>query len=1258
MRSVTFTVVLLASILLLPSPTRFARAQGGLACPPSAKATDEERRALLSTAGKYLAALKAKDWDTAQEMAGTLLASFNHSQALMRDLLQPLEIERMSFEVGEAELQPCRASVSYRLSLKAVDPRTRKPAIDVTGLRRVTQWMRVACECPPNDITPWVLVRDQADVGEMAAALAAAKSPQEQRLLLLNKDESELKELAAAFARRGYESFEQGREAEALAAFGLNRVVVGEMRHQRTVWNQNNAAVLERALAEAEKRNDPGGRGSLLFSLAQEYAELGEYTRALKLFEESLRLLGPGGGDEAAGAYAGVAAINRNRGDYERAIEYFSKSAEIYRPLAARGDKDAKEGLLDALFNLAFLHEALGREDLAQKAYDALGRAAGKGSLEEALFLLLRGVVKTVKGNVAEAVGDMEAASGMLERVESEDKETFSFMASFLLVEPYLRRNDYPQAARHLARARDFLRLAKEDEVPEDIVLLLESMLYGVQGDERLAASRAGQIYGELIGQMLKGSGVVDTAASGRRDAKPPFVLLPNVLALQAANNLIGGVLGDAPASESFDLADVLKAAALAYLIRGDLPTARLWFSRALRLAEDDGDVVLAAQMHRQIGDTYRREKNYPQALNHYRKSLQSLEGARLPLTLHLTERDPNTTSAWLNIARVYAESGDPEQALAAYRKIFERGGRFYRLLDTTILYEMAELNFKLGRHGEALDIVERALTAATRGGDRDVLWKLHTLAGRARRALKQEEPAAHSFAEAIREVEASRVRVVGGGRIAARFFEDKLSPYHEMISMLVEQGRCAEAFAYAERSKSRVLLDVLRRGGAASRPLTAAEREKERALRVRMFAADREYTSAQEGAREGQLRVKRLEARLEYEAFRVGLLLPGTEDTSKPGAPAEVIEPAQFAPSPPPAGGALLEFVVTNDKTYLFVLTEGSPPTREARCEAHAIPVGAEKLLADVADFNKRIANPAGVVRPLARELYDLLLGPARAALAGRTSLVIVPDRGLWTLPFQALQASDGRYLLQESAVSYAPSQTALREMRKVQPTRAGLKLFAVANPAGSVPPLPTMEALAQRLARLYGPGLSKVYVGAQATEERVKKETRGYGLIHVSAHGILDDDDPMYSRVELAGAGGPDKPRPKGSGAESAEDGMLEAWEIMDLELDARLVVFSACQTARGRVGNGEGIVGLTWALFIAGVPASVVSQWAVDEEATSELMYLFHENLLKGRSTEPERLHKGESLRQAALKLLSSPRFAHPYYWAGFILVGDER
>jgi len=94
----------------------------------------------------------------------------------------------------------------------------------------------------------------------------------------------------------------------------------------------------------------------------------------------------------------------------------------------------------------------------------------------------------------------------------------------------------------------------------------------------------------------------------------------------------------------------------------------------------------------------------------------------------------------------------------------------------------------------------------------------------------------------------------------------------------------------------------------------------------------------------------------------------------------------------------------------------------------------------------------------------------------------------------------------------------------------------------------------------------------------------------------------------------------------------------------------VLSACETARGRFGAGEGMIGLTWALFVAGAPATVVSQWKVESATARDLMISFHKRLMTPKTP------KAEALRQAALSLLKSPETSHPFYWAGFTLVGD--
>ena len=106
------------------------------------------------------------------------------------------------------------------------------------------------------------------------------------------------------------------------------------------------------------------------------------------------------------------------------------------------------------------------------------------------------------------------------------------------------------------------------------------------------------------------------------------------------------------------------------------------------------------------------------------------------------------------------------------------------------------------------------------------------------------------------------------------------------------------------------------------------------------------------------------------------------------------------------------------------------------------------------------------------------------------------------------------------------------------------------------------------------------------------------------------------------------------------------------MNLNLNADMVVLSACETARGRIG--EGVIGMTWALFVAGSPTTVVSQWKVESASTTELMLEFHRALRAQNS----KMTKAQAMQAAALKLLKSADYQHPFYWAGFVIIGDAR
>jgi CHAT domain-containing protein len=265
-----------------------------------------------------------------------------------------------------------------------------------------------------------------------------------------------------------------------------------------------------------------------------------------------------------------------------------------------------------------------------------------------------------------------------------------------------------------------------------------------------------------------------------------------------------------------------------------------------------------------------------------------------------------------------------------------------------------------------------------------------------------------------------------------------------------------------------------------------------------------------------------------------------------------------------------------------------------------------------------------------------------------------------LWDLPFQALLATPNRFMIENASIAYAPSLTVLHEMMKRRRNQRGDSgsgtLLALGNPAlgketieraaltlrdEKLDPLPEAEKEVKALGQLYGNARSKVYIGAEAREDRLKAEATQAGVLHFATHGILNNASPMYSHIVLAQG-------------KKNEDGLVEAWELMQLDLKADLAVLSACETARGRFGAGEGVIGLTWAMFIAGVPSTVVSQWKVESASTRDLMLGFHRQL-RAPAPAKAKMTKAEALRRAALNVMKNPETSHPFYWAGFVLVG---
>lgn len=861
--------------------------------------------------------------------------------------------------------------------------------------------------------------------------------------------------------------------------------------------------------------------------------------------------------------------------------------------------------------------------------------------------LLTQGERLLNRDNYPQALKHYQVAQEIAERIFDQQGLALSFKGFGIV---HHRQGDYDRA---LDYYRKSMALSEASGDKAGVAKLLNNigLVYYMQGDYDHALELCGQALtlSETIGAKdvvsvaLNGIGLIHSSQGNYR------------LALEYYQRA-------APMYEAADdktnAAGILNNIGNLYLKQGNYQLALDYHQRSLALAEALGSQRLVNNAFSNIGTAHHLQGDYSGALELYRKSLSIKEKlgdkagiARMLSSIGRAYRDQNNYAAALEHLN---------QSLTLFEALGEKPSIARTLMNIGYVYGLQ------GQHNSALEWSERAIALASQTGNREILWGAQTVAGNARRALNQPVAARKSFEEAIANIETLRTQVAGGEQAQQLFFENKLAPYHALVELLIADKQIEEALAYAERAKSRVLLDVLRSGRMnINKAMTAPEQAQERQLKSALVSLNTQLTRENARPQPDRPRLANLQAqlqksRLEYEAFETSAYAAHPELKTQRGE-ANVISLAEAGSLLPDAKSALLEYVVTDDKTYLFVLTR----TRETPAvQVFILDVKRKDLIQRAERFRQQLAQRDLRFEASAHELFDSLVTPAQALLQDKTTLVIVPDGILWELPFQALQDSRKRYLIEDHALSYAPSLTVLREMGRIR--RKGTNgaeraptLLALGNPALGQPKtermprpalmdenlgaLPEAEKQVKVLGQLYGAARSRVYIGADAREERMKAEAGNFRILQLATHGILNNASPMYSYLVLAQ--GP---------AGAQEDGLLEAWEMMNLDLKADLVVLSACETARGRVGAGEGVIGLTWALFVAGSPATVVSQWKVESASTTELMLEFHRRLQP--TNKRPHTSTAAALQQASIKLLDSREYRHPFYWAGFVVVGD--
>jgi CHAT domain-containing protein/predicted negative regulator of RcsB-dependent stress response len=699
------------------------------------------------------------------------------------------------------------------------------------------------------------------------------------------------------------------------------------------------------------------------------------------------------------------------------------------------------------------------------------------------------------------------------------------------------------------------------------------------------------------------------------------------------------------------------------YMEQNDYAEALSHYQQSLEEARKVGDKLAIADADMNAGTVYRVQGDFDKALQRYHEAL----------ALYLEMENKGGQALFLEaLGNLYSSQNDHAQAFVYYDKSLKLSQELGEQPQIAkVLIEMANARYVQKNFADGLDLEERASKIATEINDRDVLWHCYWVAGQTYQALHKPDEARVAFDEAITAVERLREDVAGGEEQQQSFFADKSDPYHGIVGLLVAQSQFSEALSYAERAKGRTLLDVLGSGRVKiTKAMTGTEREREEDLEAQLVSLNRQLevekaASKPDAGHMAELKSDLEKTRLQYSDFRTNLYAAHPELLSQRGQ----IQPLSLSDAAgllPDNHSAILEFVVAEERTYLFVLTQSTSGNGVVPdLKVYTIDINTKDLGQETEQFRRQLSLRDLNVRASAHQLYDLLLKPVQQQLAGKNALIIVPDGPLWNLPFQALERSN-HYIVEKYAIAYAPSLTVLREMmhlrqkKQEQVSPEASTLLAMADPVlgteslahatiayrgEKLGPLPEARQEVQALKRLYSGSHNEVYTGAEAREDFFKSEAGKFRILHLATHGILDNASPMYSNVLLS------------PGDTGKEDGLLEAREIMDLDLHADLAVLSACETARGRISAGEGVIGLSWAFFVAGTSTTVVSQWKVESTSTTELMLAFH-RARKANEQGTSPFGTARALQSAELKLLHNPKFSDPVYWAGFIVVGDPQ
>jgi CHAT domain-containing protein/Tfp pilus assembly protein PilF len=932
-----------------------------------------------------------------------------------------------------------------------------------------------------------------------------------------------------------------------------------------------------------------------------------QYERALALCREA----GDQQGETTALRY--IAVCYRRLGEFQTALERLETVLSRTRELGQR------QAEAETLNNLGLVYWELGKYDRAiehLKRSIAIAREVGDVRTQGASLNNL-GLVYDEQGDYERSVQQYERALELFHQINDVEAESYglgNIGGVHLLLGRYRQAVDYYQRALAISE-----KLGSKPSMCMDLANLGRCQLGLAQVEEALdtfarglALAREAGLQKEE-GDCLKGEAAALIQLGRYHDALTHH---REALAIYEGAGL------------KRELIESLNELGTLYVLLGDLGTGEASFQRALGVAREIGYPLGVTLNLTALGDIEWRRHRFEQAAALYRQAVDRAQAAG-----HRAE----TATGLIQLALTHRDMGLTKEALEEAGKGLEISRSIgARTLEAQAHYALAQVNGTRGDFDAALRHYASGADILGPLGDPELSWRLSYGEARVLESLGRQAAAVAAYRRAITVIEGVRSQL-HEERFRAGYIDDKYQVYVDLVQLLLKMGRVEDAFLFSEKLRARSHLDLLNRGEPPVR--NKAQRQKEQELRARVRQLQR-AVQEESGRPRGERRHEALTL-FSRELAEAERAYQNLLDDLRSSEPAYAAVRSLAAPSAEevrrllPGGAALVEYVVTEQEVAIFVLTGDT-------LRAKTVPVRRLDLRAKVELVRGLVARREGDQwRRPAASLTAILIAPVEEAgwLEGIDTLYLVPHGILHYLPFALLpRASSGgqRLLVEDFVLAYLPSAADLVPQR---PTRASEATLLALAPG--VSRLEYAQQEVRSISRFFPRG-RLLLEGPRATEASFKTEAGSFSVLHLATHGYFNKLNPLLSGLELETGG--------------REDGRLEVHEVLDMRLPADLVTLSACETALGsgyfaEVPAGDDFIGLTRAFLFAGGASVLASLWEVNDRSTPEFMEIFYRHLREG--------NKAAALATAQRGMLhGGGRYAHPYFWAPFALVGATR